>query len=153
MIIRLHLTWVVLSVALLGCYCRDAPLAADSAEPNDSVSQATPINRVFAGTMNEGETPDVFKFSASSNQRVTIEISEIPGAKTSYLDFRVVITAPDNTTVLTRERPLTRNPGALEFVAPIDGEYFIELKGVYTGPADALCLVGRLRYQLSVAAN
>jgi hypothetical protein len=147
--IRTWLFGLFVGAALIGCCSPPGVLAPDAAEPNDNAAQAAAINGVFLGTMNEGDSADVFKFSAIKNERIIVRLAEIPNTS-SFLDLRVRVTGSKSNVILTRNGALYRETAALEFIAPDDDEYVLQLEGFYTGPADSFCSAGRLRYQLSV---
>ncbi len=126
-------------------------LPSDSAEPNDTPAQAKALSGRFTGTFNEGDAPDVFKFSATANQTVNLQLIQTPGSTGDYIAFRLNVVAPNGATTLTRDRMLDPYTQAepLTFKAPVTGEYALTLEGFYAGPADSFCSLGRLNYQLS----
>ena len=145
----------VIFVSCIPFSCQPPLLTADSYEPNDTPAQATPLTGTLTGTMNEGDAPDVFKFTAIANQKVILNIVPQKGKGLgSALDFDVTVAAPDASVVLTRDRALFggySNPASqpLEFIASKTGDYVLTLKGVYIGPADSFCSLGQITYQLS----
>jgi Bacterial pre-peptidase C-terminal domain len=144
---------LMLGVSLVACCSQPARLKADAFEPNDTAAQATLVVGTLSATMNEGDAPDVFKFTANANQKVRLNIAPQSGMDLGALDFNLTVTAPDGSVPLARDSALygfgSNQPQPLEFTAPATGDYVLTLKGEYNGPSDAFCTGGRMVYEIS----
>ncbi|HWB09357.1 MAG TPA: PPC domain-containing protein [Pirellulales bacterium] len=94
-------------------------------EPNDdrAKAQAVPLNSAVAGTT-DGNGQDLFRFAARQGQRVTIDCQA--GKLDSEVDACLAIIASDGAVLATSSDYHGRDP-LVDFLAPADGEYFVEV--------------------------
>jgi hypothetical protein len=94
-------------------------------EPNDipGGAQAVPINSAVAGA-SDGNGQDFFRFSARKGQRLTLVCQA--GKLDSEVDACLSLVAADGAVLATSSDYHGRDP-LIDFVAPADGEFLIEV--------------------------
>ena len=95
-------------------------------EPNNLLEQATevPVGSLVNGRSNGAEDVDYFKFAASKGQRLIIDCQSY--RIDSRMDPSLVLFDADGRE-LARDRDTNRRDPMLDFTAPQDGEYYVEV--------------------------
>ena len=95
-------------------------------EPNNNLKTATevPLGTVINGRSDAAADLDLFKFAAKAGQRVIIDCWAF--RIDSRMDATLVLYDAAGTE-LTRNRDTNRRDALIDFTAPKDGEYFVEL--------------------------
>ncbi|HEX3149482.1 MAG TPA: PPC domain-containing protein [Gemmataceae bacterium] len=94
-------------------------------EPNDepAIAQAVPVNCAIHGT-SDGNKDDVFKFPAKKGHRVVIDCQA--GKLDSMLDGVMTLSSADGKLLGSNGDYNGRDP-LIDFVAPADGDYFVNV--------------------------
>ncbi|HVX14942.1 MAG TPA: PPC domain-containing protein [Pirellulales bacterium] len=94
-------------------------------EPNDvpSAAQPTPINTAVSGT-SDSNGQDFYRFAARQGQRLTIDCQA--GKLDSEVDACLSVVAADGAVLATSGDYHGRDP-FIDFIAPADGEYLVEV--------------------------
>lgn len=148
----LHILAAALLVALLsGCLCRNRVpnFPPDQLEPNDTPAQATvlTLGSPVQAAINEGDEPDVFRFEAEQGQTIRVHVASLEGGA---LHLDVLLEGPSDSVTADLPDHFESFPASLAYVVTETGTHFLTLEGDYVGPPDALCIRGRLRYELLV---
>ncbi len=115
-------------------------------EPNNVIEQATvvPLGATVNGQANGGADQDYFKFTAKAGQRVIIDCWAY--RIDSRMDPSLVLYDASGTE-LDRSRDTNRRDPMLDFTAPADDDYFVELHDfLYAGNAEYF-------YRLNIGAD
>jgi Bacterial pre-peptidase C-terminal domain len=94
-------------------------------EPNDepATAQAVPVNSAIHGT-SDGNKDDVFKFPAKKGQRIVLDCQA--GKLDSMLDGTMTLSAADGKLLASNGDYNGRDP-LIDFIAPVDGDYFVNV--------------------------
>lgn len=94
-------------------------------EPNDepATAQTIAVNSAIHGST-DGNKDDVFKFIAKKGQRVVLDCQA--GKLDSLLDATMTLTAGDGKLLASNGDYNGRDP-LIDFIAPADGEYFVNV--------------------------
>jgi hypothetical protein len=94
-------------------------------EPNDDLATAQPIamNTAVSGTTDNNKD-DIFKFTAKKGQRVVIDCQA--GKLDSMVDATMTLTAADGKLLASNGDYNGRDP-LIDFIAPADGDYFVNV--------------------------
>jgi hypothetical protein len=115
-------------------------------EPNDASSQATdvPLGTVVNGQSNGANDQDFFQFTAKAGQRVILDCQAY--RIDSRMDPSLVLYDPGGKE-LDRSRDMNRRDPLIDFTAPADGTYFVEVHDfLYAGNGEHF-------YRLSIGSD
>jgi hypothetical protein len=122
-----------ISASRLFAVCRGLTEVRQVAEGNDSRAKAQPVavNAVVNG-LSRGNAADFFRFRAKKGERLTIDCQAF--RLDSPLQPAMILTAADGTE-LARGKPVSGGVDSrIDFAAPADGEYVLELRDLtYVG--------------------